>query len=282
MDESWKSQLIESRKNSGLSIEEISTKTKIPIKNIIAIEQGSFDELPAEIFTKSQIQNLSKLLNIDPKVILKEYENFLKSKIEEDSEDSDKESSRNIKNFLDNANNWLKTSQLLSAKPALILFLILISAVYLYQQFTYEETEEAIKPSIEEDLIGFYETQEENQTSEINPEKKEESIIINDSSKIKEASSIIESVIRKIEIIIDGESWIVVFDKKERLLYELMQTGNYNLEGVSPIVFKVGYAPATKIFIDGKKLNFSRAIKGSTNYAHFKVNDDSTIESIRD
>ena len=75
MDESWKSQLIESRKNSGLSIEEISTKTKIPIKNIMAIEKGSFDELPAEIFTKSQIQNLSKLLNIDPKVILKEYEN---------------------------------------------------------------------------------------------------------------------------------------------------------------------------------------------------------------
>lgn len=61
-----------------------------------------------------------------------------------------------------------------------------------------------------------------------------------------------------------------------------MQTGNYNLEGVSPIIFKVGYAPATKIFIDGKKLNFSKAIKGSTNYAHFKFKDDSTIESIRD
>ena len=279
MNESWKSQLIESRKNSGLSLEEISTKTKIPIKNIIAIEQGSFNDLPAEIFTKSQIQNLSRLLNVDPNMILKEYKNFLKSKIEEDLEDSDKESSSNIINFLDFLTHKLKISSPLRPFSVLILFLLTIFTLYLF--FSYEEAEEVIN-SKEESLISDFETQEDPRSIEINTEQEDRSIFLEESPTIEEASSVIQNNTRKIEIIIDGESWIVVFDKKERLLYELMQTGNYNLEGVSPIIFKVGYAPATKIFIDGKKLNFSKAIKGSTNYAHFKFKDDSTIESIRD
>ena len=91
-----------------------------------------------------------------------------------------------------------------------------------------------------------------------------------------------KDLIRKIEIIIEGESWVVVFDKNERLLYELMQTGSYELSGTSPLRFKIGYAPATNLFIDGKKISFSRAIKGASNYAHFWVNEVNKVESIRD
>ena len=87
---------------------------------------------------------------------------------------------------------------------------------------------------------------------------------------------------RKIEIVIDGESWVVVFDKNERLLYELMQTGSYELSGISPLRFKIGYAPATNLYIDDQKISFSRAIKGASNYAHFWVNEVNKVESIRD
>ena len=87
---------------------------------------------------------------------------------------------------------------------------------------------------------------------------------------------------RKIEIIIEGESWVVVFDKNERLLYELMQTGSYELSGISPLRFKIGYAPATNLYIDDQKISFSRAIKGASNYAHFWVNEANKVESIRD
>ena len=104
------------------------------------------------------------------------------------------------------------------------------------------------------------------------------------SIKQKKENPITETVdiIRNIEIIIEGESWIVVFDKYGRLLYELMQTGSYEFTGVPPLRFKIGYAPATNLFIDGKKIIFSRAIKGSTNYAHFWLNAENKVESIRD
>ena len=91
-----------------------------------------------------------------------------------------------------------------------------------------------------------------------------------------------KDLIRKIEIIIEGESWVVVFDKNERLLYELMQTGSYELSGISPLRFKIGYAPATNLYIDDQKISFSRAIKGASNYAHFWVNEVNKVESIRD
>jgi hypothetical protein len=91
-----------------------------------------------------------------------------------------------------------------------------------------------------------------------------------------------KDLIRKIEIVIEGESWVVVFDKNERLLYELMQTGSYELSGISPLRFKIGYAPATNLYIDDQKISFSRAIKGASNYAHFWVNEVNKVESIRD
>jgi hypothetical protein len=91
-----------------------------------------------------------------------------------------------------------------------------------------------------------------------------------------------KDLMRKIEIVIEGESWVVVFDKNERLLYELMQTGNYEFSGISPLRFKIGYAPATTLYIDDQKISFSRAIKGASNYAHFWVNEANKVESIRD
>ena len=127
----------------------------------------------------------------------------------------------------------------------------------------------------------------EDQDSMINPSEEElfkENQIKNDlflnDEIIDDLST--DNLMRKIEIVIEGESWVVVFDKNERLLYELMQTGSYELSGMSPLRFKIGYAPATNLYIDGKKISFSRAIKGASNYAHFWVNEANKVESIRD
>ena len=53
--ESWNEQLKTKILESEFSVKEISDKTKIPTKFIIAIETADFKKLPAEIFAKSQI-----------------------------------------------------------------------------------------------------------------------------------------------------------------------------------------------------------------------------------
>ena len=85
----------------------------------------------------------------------------------------------------------------------------------------------------------------------------------------------------KINLEIKGESWIVLEDKNERMLYELMQTGSYELRGSPPFTFKVGYAPAVEIFIDGDKINFNNFINKSSNYAAFYTMNGKDVEKVR-
>ena len=53
------------RKDKGISVEEVSEATKISIKNIRAIEQSSFDQLPADTFVRGLVTLYGNYLGID-------------------------------------------------------------------------------------------------------------------------------------------------------------------------------------------------------------------------
>ena len=280
--ESWNEQLKTKILESEFSIKEISDKTKIPTKFIEAIEKADFKKLPAEIFAKSQIERLFKFLGIDPSEALKDYEEFI-SPPEIFSEEKPTEDSKfYFQKLFDNL--ILPSLSKSYLKYGGILF---ISIVLLTLMFAITNDEEIDTPKIEEKDKIIESLEIKNQDSLISSSEEDflkENQIQNDSflnDEIVDDLSI-NDLIRKIEIVIEGESWVVVFDKNERLLYELMQTGSYELSGISPLRFKIGYAPATNLYIDDQKISFSRAIKGASNYAHFWVNEANKVESIRD
>ena len=277
--ESWNEQLKTKILESEFTIKEISDKTKIPTKFIEAIEKADFKKLPAEIFAKSQIERLFKFLDIDPSKALKDYEEFISPPevlSEVENFEGTKFKFQNLLDYLNlsNANNsYLKYGGILLIS---IILLVLMFAITGDEEIDSSENEEKVSESLEiENQDVFISSSEEF----IN-----ESPIGNDIFSDDEIKDDLNSkdFIRKIEIVIQGESWVVVFDKNERLLYELMQTGSYELSGVSPLRFKIGYAPATNLYIDNQKISFSKAIKGASNYAHFWVNEANKVESIRD
>ncbi len=280
--ESWNEQLKTKILESEFSIKEISDKTKIPTKFIEAIQKADFKSLPAEIFAKSQIERLFRFLGIDPSEALKDYEEFISPPeiISEDEPSID--TKLNFRDLLNNlnfpsvSNSYLKYGGILIASIVLLVLMFAITDDEEIDTLEIEEIEKVIEPLEIED-----------QDSMINPSEEElfkENQIKNDlflnDEIIDDLST--DNLMRKIEIVIEGESWVVVFDKNERLLYELMQTGSYELSGISPLRFKIGYAPATNLYIDDQKISFSRAIKGASNYAHFWVNEANKVESIRD
>ena len=280
--ESWNEQLKTKILESEFSIKEISDKTKIPTKFIEAIEKADFKNLPAEIFAKSQIERLFKFLGIDPSEALKDYEEFI-SPPEISSEDEPSIDTKfNFRNLLKNLNFPSVSNSYF--KYGGILF---ISTILLFLMFDITDDEEIY-------LLDNQEMESESESLEIENQdlmmSSSEEVLLNEnpiSNDLFSNEEIVDDLspkdlMRKIEIVIEGESWVVVFDKNERLLYELMQTGNYELSGISPIRFKIGYAPATSLYIDNQKISFSRAIKGATNYAHFWVNEENKVESIRD
>ena len=280
--ESWNEQLKTKILESEFSIKEISDKTKIPTKFIEAIEKADFKNLPAEIFAKSQIERLFKFLGIDPSEALKDYEEFISPPeiISEEEPSIDKK--LNFQNLLNNLNFPSGSNSYL--KYGGILF---ISIILLFLMFDFTDDEEIY-------LLDNLEKENDSESLEIENQDLllstseevlfNENPINNDSLSNEGISDDVspKDLMRKIEIVIEGESWVVVFDKNERLLYELMQTGSYELSGISPLRFKIGYAPATNLYIDDQKISFSRAIKGASNYAHFWVNEVNKVESIRD
>lgn len=278
--ESWNEQLKTKILESEFSIKEISDKTKIPTKFIEAIEKADFKKLPAEIFAKSQIERLFTFLGIDPTEALRDYEKFI-SPPEIPSEDELLEGKKfNFQSLLDNLNlssisySYLKYGGILLIS---ITLLVLMFAITGDEEIDLSESKEKELESLEIENQDFLISSSEEEFANENPIKND---LFSDDEISDDLNS--KDLIRKIEIIIEGESWVVVFDKNERLLYELMQTGSYELSGISPLRFKIGYAPATNLYIDDQKISFSRAIKGASNYAHFWVNEANKVESIRD
>jgi len=279
--ESWNEQLKTKILESELSIKEISDKTKIPTKFIEAIEKADFKNLPAEIFAKSQIKRLFKFLEIDPSEALKDYEEFISPPEIIPEEEPSVDTKLNFQNLLNNLNFLSVSNPYLKYGGILFISIILLSLMFditddeeIYLLDNLEENESESLEIENQDLL----------LSSSEEELLNENPIINDSFSNEEISDDVspKDLMRKIEIVIEGESWVVVFDKNERLLYELMQTGSYELSGISPLRFKIGYAPATNLYIDDQKISFSRAIKGASNYAHFWVNEANKVESIRD
>jgi len=280
--ESWNEQLKTKILESEFSIKEISDKTKIPTKFIEAIEKADFRKLPAEIFAKSQIERLFKFLGIDPSEALKDYEEFISPPEILSEEKSLEDTNFNFQKLLDNlnlpsvSNSYLKYGGILIVSIVLLVLMFAITDDEEIDTLEIEEIEKVIEPLEIEDQDSMISSSEEElfKENQIKNDSLLNDGIIDNLSK--------DNLMRKIEIVIEGESWVVVFDKNERLLYELMQTGSYELSGISPLRFKIGYAPATNLYIDDQKISFSRAIKGASNYAHFWVNEANKVESIRD
>ena len=280
--ESWNEQLKTKIFESELSIKEISDKTKIPTKFIEAIEKADFKNLPAEIFAKSQIERLFKFLGIDPSEALKDYEKFISPPEIISEEEPSIDTKLNFQNLLNNlnfpsvSNSYLKYGGILFISIILLFLMFDFTddeEIYLLDNLEKENDSESLEIENQDLLLSSSEEGLLNENP-INNDSFSNGEILDDVSP--------KDLIRKIEIVIEGESWVVVFDKNERLLYELMQTGSYELSGISPLRFKIGYAPATNLYIDDQKISFSRAIKGASNYAHFWVNEVNKVESIRD
>lgn len=58
------------REESGLTLQQLATKTRIDIKFLEAIEQGNFAFLP-ELYVKAFVKQFAKTIGLDENVILK-------------------------------------------------------------------------------------------------------------------------------------------------------------------------------------------------------------------
>jgi cytoskeletal protein RodZ len=62
------------RERAGLAIEDLSARTKIKVTQLKAIEQGQFERLPGEFFTRAFLRTYARELRLPPDEIVREYD----------------------------------------------------------------------------------------------------------------------------------------------------------------------------------------------------------------
>ncbi len=67
------------REALGLSLKDVFRRTRVNVAYLEAIENGNFHLLPESIYTKNFIKSYTRVLDIDGKLILASYEDYLNS-----------------------------------------------------------------------------------------------------------------------------------------------------------------------------------------------------------
>ena len=276
------------RAEKGISLHEISTKLNIPEKFLLAIEELNFDELPAPIFAKSQIKKYCSFYNQEPSIILEKYENFLKEK-NISNEDEDQEPSENFFSIF--------VSKLPERKITVLSTIIFSLIIFSYFIFGGDDQKKDVSSienisddqeiiddklvadsAIEKDINILNKTLEDQIVFDQDPDVP--TIVIDfeeDDKKI-----LLDDNVSEIEIIVQGESWVEIIDDEQILLFELLQTGLYEVTGYGPFKFKIGHSPSVKIYLNGKNIDFSETVSQYTDYAHFLFENGVVVELFKD
>ena len=73
MAEDFGSYLKSERELRGVTLDELHSKTMIPVRFLLALENNQFDELPEEVFIKGYIQSISKVIGAQEDDVLSTY-----------------------------------------------------------------------------------------------------------------------------------------------------------------------------------------------------------------
>jgi cytoskeletal protein RodZ len=61
------------REAKGMSIEELSRATRVPVTSVERIEADRFDELPGEVFVRGFLKSYARAVDVPPEEILARY-----------------------------------------------------------------------------------------------------------------------------------------------------------------------------------------------------------------
>ena len=276
------------RAEKGISLNEISTKLNIPEKFLLAIEELNFDELPAPIFAKSQIKKYCSFYDQEPSLILEKYEKFLKEK-NISNEDEDQESSENFFSYFVSKLSERKITIL-----SIIIFSLIILSYFIFGGDDQKKDVSSIQnisddqeiiddnlvtdSAIEKDINILNKTLVDQIVFDQDPDVPTIDIDFEEDDK----KILSDDNISEIEIIVQGERWVEIIDDEQILLFELLQTGLYEVTGYGPFKFKIGHSPSVKIYLNGKNIDFSETVSQYTDYAHFLFENGVVVELFKD
>ena len=282
------SDLAKFRAEKGISLHEISTTLNIPEKFLLAIEELNFDELPAPIFAKSQIKKYCSFFDLEPSIILEKYEEFSKEKNISDEEENLESSESFFFNFVSKLLERRTTILLIAIFSLIILSYFIFRGDNQKKDVGYTENISEDQDIIDKELVTDSTIEKDGNIlnnileDQIAFDQDPDVPTINIDFEEKDKKVLSDDNVSEIEIIVQGESWVEIIDDDQILLFELLQTGLYEVTGYGPFKFKIGHSPSVKIYLNGKNIDFSETVSQYTDYAHFSFENGVVVELFKD
>ncbi|MCS7215198.1 MAG: DUF4115 domain-containing protein [Thermodesulfovibrio sp.] len=236
MYEEFKKRRLELQK----SLEEIAEKTKIKKQCLQLIEEGRFDELPIEVYTRAYIKTYANILGVDPTQILKDYEEYLKTKKQNiqsvepkyETQLKDEQKIESIKNF----SGKKKASSIKLPAWSITAGIILVVIIILILFIKSEKKEHEIPPPVTEKIVSE-KTKIQEKVGQI---EQKENISSNQQNL-------------KIEAI--DKVWMrITLDDKERREFLLNPGQKVELQANKSFKLHIGNAGGVKVFFNNKEM----------------------------
>lgn len=274
MNETIGSLLKETREALGFTLDQVAMETKIQKRYLIDLETENFDDMPGIVYEKGFLKTYASLLGLDTVDVMNLYEKCRFSNEEDISE--------NENLVLDNEKkeNYKKIKTI-----ALIFILLLFISYGLYNFFVGKFNSETIienkiietldnleVDNVDKNLVvdsleteeAFIEDHKDESIQEhINNEtkdllKEENNLALKEINNGQNLDDLIEKNIntnkKEIQLIVKGKSWVEVYKNKQRVFYNIANSGTITVSGneSDSIFVKVGDASQIELIYNGE------------------------------
>jgi len=284
--------LMQAREAQGFSVEDINTRLKIPMHDIIAIEANDITALPASTYTRGYIRSYAKFLEISEESVLSLY-----NKAAPDAQVSDLKPRSDL---VDKQNSY---APLIKVATPLLVVVGAVTLLYGIVQY-YQDKADVMEAELESGESSFTGNSldspglnkldikqnarltadgelvlETSNQAKLDVEEAvlETDAVLAEESAAQEPARETEVNLKRDVLLINAEngSWVEVRDANdERLFYNMIaKGGSKTLTGQAPFSISMGNARTTKIVINDITVDASNLIR-SNNTAKFTVSNE--------
>ena len=273
-------QLRNAREALDLTPEQVAHQLKLSVRQVNAIEQEAFDELPSNIFIRGFVRNYARLLKIDADPLLAYLVEVLPN---------EQESTNHLVAPLATgvllSDDHLAKKQRRFSPVVLMAFLGALIGISVAFWFLQQPTNpELALPEIDSPPVldlqpasAVVEVAEGPElavsvaspvaASVINPAS------VTASSPAQKASQVITASAAAIKIVSTTDSWVQIIDANgNKVLSEIVRPGiERTVDGKPPFAVKVGNAPKTQLYFHGQSVDLSAYLKPGSDVVNLEL-----------
>ena len=255
--------LREARKKKRRRYRKLSSELGIPEKYLEALEEDNFSILAGPTYVRGYLRAYSKKLELDPELVLKAYDKYLKDQKKEEKKSKKKE--REVKR---------KGHFSLLYKITVILILAITVFMFLSNDEAEiennKESNSASKMEIEISKGSSLDATFESETLKEQTLREDIEILRENSTTLMEEESIVRKEknedINAIRMNFSGDCWIEIMDKKTVLEYKLAKAGtSIYLKGEGPFKVIIGHSKRAELFYNDTQISLASTTNVQTN-----------------